>query len=138
MLNFKITSNINQILVSLPTKLQIKNSVMEEIGQNVQDRIQYKIANAASFFKSNKKGTRLLYKSGTLYSSIQKSTNLGNVSVFTDLFYSKYLNYGTDKIEARPFFLSESGNVPSDILDAVSKTLENKTFSELFEGFRSE
>lgn len=135
MVKIKITSNIDRLLLLLPEKAVIKQSVMDEIAAAVQGQIKFKIWNAASFFQPNKQGTRLLVKSGDLHNDIKRITSFGNAKVFTDLHYSRYLNDGTEKMVSREYFLKKNGEVPQDLRDIAYSVLANKKPHEIFEGF---
>ena len=93
----------------------VTDKSLRGISDIVQKDIEVNIAYGRSIFggalKPNKKGSRILFKSGTLFKSIRNETmresGLKGRVIFVDSSRSqiaKWLQYGTKKMKAREFF----------------------------------
>lgn len=141
MINFKITSNINQLNLLFEKDLEINQKTNNLLIELIKDDIISKTP----------------VKSGKLKGSFQTNVSKGIASIWTDLFYAPYVNYGTQphKIsaskslalhwndlffksvehpgqKANPFFLDESGNINNSTKEITQKTLNELTYEDIF------
>lgn len=141
MINFKVTSNINQIIPLFEKDAEINQRTYNLLIELIKEDI----------------ASNTPVKSGKLRSSIQTNISKDLASIWTDLFYAPYVNFGTEPHQisankslalhwndvfyktvqhpgqkANPFFLDESGNVKNSTNEIVTKTLNELTFEDIF------
>jgi phage gpG-like protein len=135
MIGLKIESNIKEFIASLPISLKLKPKALEDISEIVRKDIEQNLVTGSGIdgasLTPKKRGGRLFYQTGTLLKSVQKRTGINEAEVFINSSRAKiasYLQSGTSKMKARPFFgISRRAQLEID------KYLLTKDKRELFE-----
>lgn len=124
------------------TSRQIKRmqtEALHKVGQQqvqaVQDRIRsskvgpdgkawrpWSLSTLRQRTKEGTAGLGLLYRTGALLNSIQYKVSKGVLTVFTNMHYGKFLQFGTRKMPARPFI--GWGNELNNIINTLKEAMK--------------
>lgn len=135
MLKVVVKDNINDF--KIPDKIVFKQDVLRELGVLLQKDIQQNISSGKDVYGNsvtNKSGTRPLWKSGHMHASIELDMRVGSFTVFSRLDYTNYVDKGTDRIDGKNFFTTESGEIGPNSLNKLMKRIE-EIGPAAFEGF---
>lgn len=145
MIEFKVYSNLDTIIPLLSKDLSLGQNAFSKIANDLKEVVKKKTP----------------VKTGTLRDSIQSLSTPNLATVWSDLFYAPFVNFGTKPHDitpknaqslswlsgssqifaksvsypgskAYPFLLDESGNVLDDLNNVVQKSLNDMTFDEMF------
>ena len=82
----------------------------------------------------NGESFRRPYKTGNLYNSIQYL----NSRILTEVSYAGFVNYGTNKMEARNFMLDNGGDIGSftkrNLQSFINDSIANRKAEDIFIG----
>jgi len=128
----QIETNINEFLLKLPINLKLKKSLLDDISEIIRSDIEHNLQTGTGLdgasLEPKKIGGRLFYHTGKLIGSVERKTFINEATVFINLPYAKYINYGTSRIPKREFF----GISKRALLNIDRKLMSNK-FEDNFE-----
>ena len=105
----------------------IRGEAIKSIQTGAKSGIVYQMYNPRREHRASAPGQAPASDTGNLVSKIivkQKDANVTNVE--SNANYSAYLEYGTSKMEARPFMLPAFEKSKKPIINAVFKRVKNK------------
>jgi HK97 gp10 family phage protein len=105
----------------------IRGEAIKSIQTGSKSGVMYQMYNPRREHRASAPGEAPASDTGNLVSKIivkQKSKDITNVESNAD--YSAYLEYGTSKMEARPFMLPAFEKSKKPIINAVFKRVKNK------------
>lgn len=144
-IDFKVYSNLDTIIPLLSQDHKLGQKAFTKIANDLKEAIKQKVP----------------VKSGQLRDSIQSLSTPNLATVWSDLYYAQYVNYGTAPHDifpnnaqslswlsgssqifaksvshpgskAHPYFLTESGDVLNEYNNVVQKSINDMTFDDLF------
>lgn len=132
---FKITTNINEFLATLPIHLTLKQDVRTDIAEFIRKDIETNLLQGTGIDGASvapkKTYGRLYVNTGTLLNSVVKQIYKSSASVFiapVRAQIAQYINNGTKRLPSREFF-----GVSQRAVLKIEKYLVSKKFEELFE-----
>ena len=105
----------------------IRTEAIKSIQTGAKSGVMYQMYNPRREHRSSAPGQAPASDTGNLVSKIivkQKTKNITNVESNAD--YSAFLEYGTSKMEPRPFMLPAFEKSKKPIINAVFKRVKNK------------
>ncbi len=132
---FRIDTNINEILLTLPIHLKLKETVKKDISEFIRKDIEKNLYSGTGLdgagLKPKKYGGRLFFQTGALLQSVSKQVYPKGARVYIAPVRSQianYLNSGTSRIPQREFF-----GISQRVTNEIDSYLINKRFEEIFE-----
>jgi HK97 gp10 family phage protein len=132
----KVLSQLNKLQKDMEVPFQeivkgggqlIRGEAIKSIQTGSKSGVMYQKYNPRREHRASAPGEAPASDTGNLVSKIivkQKSKDITNVESNAD--YSAYLEYGTSKMEARPFMLPAFEKSKKPIINAVFKRVKNK------------
>jgi len=132
----KVLSQLNRLQKDMEVPFQeivkgggqlIRGEAIKSIQTGSKSGVMYQMYNPRREHRASAPGESPASDTGNLVSKIivkQKSKDITSVESNAD--YSAYLEYGTSKMEARPFMLPAFEKSKKPIINAVFKRVKNK------------
>ena len=132
----KVLSQLNRLQKDMEVPFQeivkgggqlIRGEAIKSIQTGSKSGVMYQMYNPRREHRASAPGQAPASDTGNLVSKIivkQKTKNITNVE--SNANYSAYLEYGTSKMEARPFMLPAFEKSKKPIINAVFKRVKNK------------
>ena len=132
----KVLSQLNRLQKDMEVPFQeivkgggqlIRGEAIKSIQTGSKSGVMYQMYNPRREHRASAPGEAPASDTGNLVSKIivkQKDANVTNVE--SNANYSAYLEYGTSKMEARPFMLPAFEKSKKPIINAVFKRVKNK------------
>jgi len=132
----KVLSQLNRLQKDMEVPFQeivkgggqlIRGEAIKSIQTGSKSGVMYQMYNPRREHRASAPGEAPASDTGNLVSKIivkQKSKDITSVESNAD--YSAYLEYGTSKMEARPFMLPAFEKSKKPIINAVFKRVKNK------------
>ena len=132
----KVLSQLNRLQKDMEVPFQeivkgggqlIRGEAIKSIQTGSKSGVMYQMYNPRREHRASAPGQAPASDTGNLVSKIivkQKTRNITNVE--SNANYSAYLEYGTSKMEARPFMLPAFEKSKKPIINAVFKRVKNK------------
>ena len=132
----KVLSQLNRLQKDMEVPFQeivkgggqlIRGEAIKSIQTGSKSGVMYQMYNPRREHRASAPGEAPASDTGNLVSKIivkQKSKDITSVESNAD--YSAYLEYGTSKMEARPFMLPAFEKIKKPIINAVFKRVKNK------------
>ena len=132
----KVLSQLNRLQKDMEVPFQeivkgggqlIRGEAIKSIQTGSKSGVMYQMYNPRREHRASAPGQAPASDTGNLVSKIivkQKSKDITSVESNAD--YSAYLEYGTSKMEARPFMLPAFEKSKKPIINAVFKRVKNK------------
>lgn len=126
--------NLNKKSISEETENKILNTIGVAWAGTIKTNIHRGISfNGVPLLKPKKRDGNALLDTGRLVSSINPIVNSGVLRIGTPVYYSKFLNNGTQRIQPRPFIPEQQHQIPEawwKVAEEITRVLAVQDIAE--------